>query len=150
MIAVSFTSRVLTSLLEDFKSIYHKDYLQWDVNSGNKHTVNHEMLRRTNYTNRLPENQHNHYGSIYKTDFPTHPLGSASLNEEQKADLRKHHFQFGFDPNASKTKSDYHDEFVKKEIPKGVRDEAEATRARARASVSILESSLLILVNDLG
>lgn len=81
-----------TNLPEDFKSIYHKDYLQWDVNQQNKHSVNHEMLRRTNYTNRLPESQHNHYGSIYKTDFPTHPLGSASLNEEQKADLRKHHF----------------------------------------------------------
>lgn len=72
----------LAHLTEDFKSIYHKDYLEWDVGHQNKHTVNHEMLRKTNYTNRLPESQHNHYGSIYATDFPNHPLGSAALNEE--------------------------------------------------------------------
>jgi len=54
------------------------------------------MLRRTNYTDRLPQNQYNQYGSIYKTDFPKHPFGSASLNEEKKADLRNHHFKFGY------------------------------------------------------
>jgi hypothetical protein len=82
---------------QDYRSIYHKDYPGWDPTQNNTHFVDDNMLRRTNYTNRLPQNQHNHYGSVYKLDFPNHPIGSASLNEEKKADLRKHHFEFGFD-----------------------------------------------------
>ena len=107
----------------------------------NTHFVDDKMLRRTNYTNRLPQNQHNHYGSIYKTDFPKHPHGMATLNEEKKADLRKHHFEFGFDHlgsnQAPQNQSEFQREFVKKEVPQGVRDEANATKDRARSSVSL-------------
>ena len=79
------------------------------------------------------------YDSIYKSDFPEHPLNCAQLNEAQKADLRSHHFKFGYGNNPAEDKvSNYQKEFVKKEVPKGVRDEFLEAKNKARASVSEL------------
>jgi hypothetical protein len=59
----------------------------------------------------------------------------ASLNEDKKADLRKHHFEFGYQENGLNKISDYQEKITKKEVPNDVREEARVTKDRARSSV---------------
>lgn len=114
--------------------MYVKDYKEWPL-GNNTCDVDPNMLTRTNYNTGTQKGQHNHYDSLYKSDYPEHPVESAQLNEDQKSDLRKHHFKFGYGDIPNKT-SNYQDEYVEKEVPQDIRKEFNETKEQARASVS--------------
>jgi len=95
------------------------------------------MLRKTNYNTGTMKSQHKQYDSIYKDDYPEHPLNMAQLNEDQKKDLRTHHFKFGYGQNGKNDKiSNYQQEYIKKEVPQGVREEFLDAKNKARSSVN--------------
>ena len=64
-------------------------------------------------------------------------MNRSELNEEIRADLRRHHFKFGYGTVPKEDKiSNYMKEYVPKEVPKGIRDEFLDAKEKARASVS--------------
>lgn len=92
------------------------------------------MLTKTNYNTGTQKGQHNHYDSLYKSDYPEHPINKEKIDENIKKDLRMHHFKFGYGDVPDKT-SNYQDDYVKKEVPMDIRKEFNDTKEQARASV---------------
>lgn len=97
------------------QSVYAKDYPEWKGEQLGA-AFDNAALRKTHFVTGV-DSMENRFRSIYKEDYIDRPGDMSRLNEENKKDLRSHHFNLGFDKRTPQDNtSEHHSEFIPKEV----------------------------------